>query len=311
MTTIEHPLAEQDRATMAQIAQAAAPAKGHLERGAFDQVMEQTPQPTDVDFEAGVVGGVDGWWVRPEGAAVTPTILYLHGGAYIVGSAKSYCNFVGQIARAAGVCAFVPDYRLAPEHPFPAAVEDAAAVCADLARRSHGAIALVGDSAGGGLALSLLALTTSGARNGGERAPITAAVMSPWTDLALTGPTLKSNAEVDPFLTRAALQSAADQYLGSTDPRDPRASPLYSWLDGLPPVQIHVGEAEILLDDARRYAQRVNDAGGELTLHQWAGMPHVFLSSIGVLSTAQPAIDTVARFLRDAFEASPSTETKS
>jgi acetyl esterase/lipase len=308
MNPILHPLSDQDRATMAQIRQMAAPAKGVLERAAFDAVIEHTAAAEGVAYQAGSAGGVAGWWVHPAGAPTTSAILYLHGGAYILGSAKAYCNFVGQIARAAGVSAFAPDYRLAPDHPFPAAVEDAVAVYQGLAELGFSEVALAGDSAGGGLTLILSALATAAARDGQIGPPVGAAVMSPWTDLALTGATLASKAEADPFLTRAALQSAADQYLGPHDPRDPKASPLYGDLAGLPPVLIQVGEDEILLDDARRYAERFTSAGGDMQLHQWAGMPHVFPANIGVLSTARPAVDAIGQFLREARAASTSKE---
>jgi epsilon-lactone hydrolase len=174
-------------------------------------------------------------------------------------------------------------------------------------------IALVGDSAGGGLTLALLALA---AKDGRGPAPNAAAVMSPWTDLALTGDTLASKAEADPFLTRAALESAAERYPGRHDPRDPRASPLYGDLAGLPPVMIQVGEDEILLDDARHYAERLAasgadvqlSSGGDVQLHMWAGMPRVFPSNIGALSATAATIDSIAVFLCDARSATTSSE---
>ncbi|MDR3473025.1 MAG: alpha/beta hydrolase [Devosia sp.] len=309
MNAILHPLADDDRAAMVQIRRLSAEAKGVLDRAAFDVVMEQTTAAEGVACEAGSAGGVPGWWMHPVGAPKTSAILYLHGGAYILGSAKAYRHFVGQIARAAGLSAFAPDYRLAPEHPFPAALDDAAAAYHGLAELGFSAVALAGDSAGGGLVLVLFAQTTAAARGGRTKPPAAAAAMSPWTDLALTGDTLVAKAASDPFLTRPALQSAADQYLGARNPRDPSASPLYGDLAGLAPVMIQVGEDEILLDDARRYAERFTAAGGDLQLHQWAGLPHVFPANIGVLSAAQPAVDAVGQFLRAACAASTSTET--
>ncbi len=298
MNPVLHDLSDSDRSTLAQLRAMAAPSKGVLERAAFDAVIEHTPAAEGVTHEAGAVGGVRGWWSRPAGAPAAAAILYLHGGAYVLGSASAYRNFVGQIAHAAGLSAFAPDYRLAPEHRFPAAVEDAQSVYRGLGELSFSEILLVGDSAGGGLTLVLAALASAAARSGRQRAPRAAAVMSPWTDLALTGATLVSKAEADPFLTPAALQSAALQYLGAHDPRDPLASPLYGDPAGLPPVMIQVGEDEILLDDARRYAERVARAGGDIQLHQWAGMPHVFPANIGVLGAARQAVDELGRFLR-------------
>ena len=298
MSPVLHPLSDADRRAMAQIRQQAAPARGVLERAAFDTVMEHTPPAGGMMQEAGTVGGVPGWWSRPPGAPAAAAILYLHGGAYVLGSAAAYRNFVGQIAHSAGLAAFAPDYRLAPEHPFPAAVDDAQAVYRGLGELGFSDILLVGDSAGGGLTLVLLALASASARDGRGAAPRAAAVMSPWTDLALTGATLVSKAEADPLLTPAALHSAAAQYLGAHDPRDPKASPLYGDLAGLASVMIQVGGDEILLDDARRYAERMAAAGGEIQLHQWAGMPHVFPANIGVLTAAQPAVDAIGSFLR-------------
>jgi acetyl esterase/lipase len=286
---------------MMKIREFAAPVKGVLERGAFDAVMEQTILAQGITYEAAEVGGVPGWWCRPTNAEEDVAILYLHGGAYILGSAKAYRNFVGQIAVRSGAAAFIPDYRLAPEHPFPSAIEDARAVYTGLTKRGVVAIALAGDSAGGGLALVLLSLITGEAREVGS-CLTGAAVLSPWTDLALTGPTLVSNADVDPFLTSVALASAASQYLGQHDPRDPLASPLYGDLDDLPPVRIHVGEAEILLDDSRRFAERVVAGGGAVSLNVWADMPHVFASNVGVLVAADVALDDIGDFIRQGIE---------
>jgi acetyl esterase/lipase len=301
MTLVHHPLSSADRVTMVKIRETAAPAKGVLERRSFDAEMEQTVSAVGVTYDAAEVGGVPGWWCRPPKALENAAILYLHGGAYILGSASAYRNFVGQIAVRCGAAAFVPDYRLAPEHPFPAAVEDARAAYRGLVEQGLTAIALVGDSAGGGLTLILLSLITEEARSGAGLYPMCAAVLSPWTDLALSGPTLGVNADVDPFLTRAALASAARQYLGQQDSRNPLVSPLYGDFGGLPPITIHVGEAEILLDDSRRFAERVEADGGAVSLNVWAGMPHVFASNIGALAAAEIALGDIGDFVSKCF----------
>jgi acetyl esterase/lipase len=245
------------------------------------------------------VGGVPGWWCRPQDAPEKAAILYLHGGAYILGSAKAHRNFVGHIALRAGTAAFVPDYRLAPEHPFPAAVEDARAAYRGLVKQGVVDIALAGDSAGGGLALVLLSLMVAEARADSRRHPRGAAVMSPWTDLSLSGASLKTRADADPFLTEEALASAARLYLGQNDPRDLLASPLFGNMAGLPPILLHVGEDEVLLDDARRYADQVSANDGDIQLHIWAGMPHVFPSNIGTLASANGALGVLGAFLRE------------
>ena len=299
MTTVNHPLSADDRDAMARIREAAAPAKGILERVPFDAMMEHVPPALGAIYEAAEVGGVPGWWCRPQDAPEKAAILYFHGGAYTVGSAKAHRNFVGHIAVRTGAAAFVPDYRLAPEHPFPAAVEDARAAYRGLARQGVADITLAGDSAGGGLALALLSLTVAEARGGGGQHPKGAAVMSPWTDLSLSGASLKTRADADPFLTEEALASAARLYLGQNDPRDPLASPLFGDLAGLPPILLHVGEDEVLLDDARRYADRVSANDGNIQLHIWEGMPHVFLSNIGTLGAANDALGDLGAFLRE------------
>jgi acetyl esterase/lipase len=298
MTPTRHPVSAEDRATMAKIRAMAAPAKCVLERAAFDALIEHTPPVQGVTYEAGVVGGVAGWWCRPLHQTPGAVILYLHGGAYIVGTARAYRHFVGQIAQRVHRAAFIPDYALAPERPFPAAFNDAEAAYAGLLDQGFGDVVLVGDSCGGGLALILTSLTVAAKGRNPTLSPKRVAVMSPWTDLALTGMTMETLADADPFLTKAALASAASQYLGRHDPRDPKASPFYGNLEGLPPIRVDVGEDEILLDDARRYAERVALVDGEVQIHTWEGMPHVFPTNVGVLHAADKALEHIASFLR-------------
>ncbi len=275
---IGHPLLEVDRAPLAELLAMAAPMKGKAElgpqgRAEFDAMIAHTPAADDVTYEAATVGGIAGWWCRP--AHARSTVLYLHGGAYVQGSAKAYCHLAGQIAARAQAAIFIPEYRLAPEHRFPAAFDDALA-----AFTASSATAIVGDSAGGGLALAILPFTNAKV----------AAVMSPWTDLALTSPSLTTRAEADPFLTTAALAHAAVMYLGDHDPRDPRVSPVYG--SHAAPVLIHVGDAEVLLDDSLRYPNA--------TVHVWEGMPHVFPSSLGRFQASALALDDLAAFVATA-----------
>jgi len=161
---------------------------------------------------------------------------------------------------------------------------------------------LAGDSAGGGLALSLLSLVAAEAREGTRVRPAGAAVMSPWTDLALSGASMETRAKVDPLMTKESLAAAARIYLSEHDPFDPRASPLYADLAGLPPVRIHVGEDEVLLDDSIRYGERLETAGGTVQVHTWEGMIHVFPSNIANLRAAKQALDDIGGFLRQQCE---------
>jgi len=286
---------------MEAIRTASAPGKGHIERASFNEALEQTADAVGVTYEAGVVGGVSGVWCRPEEARQGAIILYLHGGAYVAGTAHAFRHFAGQIATRAGAAAFVPDYRLAPEHRFPAAVDDARAVYRGLNEQGASAIAIVGDSAGGGLALVLLSIAHAEAIAGAGLAPRAGASMSPWADLALTAPSLKERADADPFLTADALARAAEQYLDGQDPQAALASPLYGSLSGLPPIQLHTGSDEVLRDDARRYAERAGAAGVDAAVHVWEGMPHVFQSNVGKLAAADQALDLLGAFLREGF----------
>jgi monoterpene epsilon-lactone hydrolase len=161
---------------------------------------------------------------------------------------------------------------------------------------------LVGDSAGGGLALSLLLLTTAASKTGSVLQPAAAAVMSPWTDLALTGDSIATRSSADPLITRDALEKAAQLYLGGQDLCDAQASPLYGDLTGLPPVRLHVGDDEILLDDSCRFSERIGIAGGSAQLHVWQGMVHVFPANIELLQAAREALDDIGEFLRSYLE---------
>ena len=262
-------------------------------REAYDTLIAaRSPIADDVTLEAVDRDGVRGWWVRPSGASSDRVILFLHGGGYMLGSAKAYRGPASQVAVRAGVAAFVADYPLAPEHVFPAAPEAATAVRRWLGRQGVSQVALVGDSAGGGLALSVLgdATTTS---------PTIAAVavFSPWLDLAMTGASLVSPDIHDPVFRPEMLAELAKVYLAGANPEDGRASPLYAVPDALPPLLIQVGGDEILLDDARRYARAAADKGGEVRLEIFEGLHHVFQNATRDLPPARRALDAVATFL--------------
>lgn len=297
-----HPLTQKDGETIAMMRTEAASSKGKPSgpdtRGSFDEIMEKTPDAPGVSYKQGVVGSVSGVWCHPQNSRSGVVILYLHGGAYVQGSAHVYRHLAGQVAAYTGVSAFVVDYRLAPEHPFPAALDDAKAAYRGLIERGVQKIAIVGDSAGGGLALVLLSIAQSDALAGSGLAPSAAVVMSPWTDLALTGMSLQDHADDDPLLTREVLSAASASYLNGHDPNDPLVSPLFGSFTGLPPIQIHVGTSEVLLDDTRHYAKCAHAEGVDVTAHVWEGMTHVFPGNVGTLNAAEAALDMIATFLK-------------
>jgi monoterpene epsilon-lactone hydrolase len=273
-----------------------APDLGPRGRDAFDKLMTRTPKAAGVTYENATVGGISGCWCRPADARADAAILYLHGGAYVVGSAQAYRNFAGQIGVRARVPTFVADYSLAPERPFPAAVDDAEAAYRGLADAGFSKIAIAGDSAGGGLALVTTARMSETARRNSKAGPVAVVAISPWTDLAMTGTSITTRAKRDPVLKLAMLKSSQQFYLGQTDPKNPLASPLYADLAELPPVLLHVGEDEILLDDALRYADRVGQAP-LAEVHVWKGMTHVFPVNSGLLRAARDALDNIGAFL--------------
>lgn len=223
-------------------------------------------------------------------------VLFLHGGAYRTGAPATYRHFTWRIAAAARASVLAIDYRLAPEHPFPAALEDAVAAFRWLlaAGAKPGKILIMGDSAGGGLALATLLKLRD------ERCPLpgAAVALSPWTDLALTGASLKLNARSDPMLEVEHLPALVEEYLAGADPRLPYASPLYGDLTGLPPTLIQVGGDEILRDDAVRMHERLQRAGCEAELEIWPRMPHVWQAFAPVLPEARQAIDRIGDFAR-------------
>ncbi|QND16964.1 alpha/beta hydrolase (plasmid) [Rhizobium leguminosarum bv. trifolii] len=300
------PLLAEDAPAVAAMRQAASAHKGETlgpeARPMFDAMFAATQAAADVEVEAATVGGIAGFWLRPVNARPGARILYLHGGGYVLGSAQAFTSFVGQIAARAGADAFVPDYRLAPEHPFPAAIDDAVAAYHGLVADGTERIVVVGDSAGGGLTLALLSILVVHKTKDMVQ-PVGAAVMSPWIDLALTGDSFETRAEVDPIFTRGVLKAFADMYLQGQDATQPKASPLYAQLDGLPPIRIDVGDNEVLLADSIRYTERARAAGVEITPSVWEGMAHVFQSSLGQSRAAEKSVNAIAEFLRQRLDA--------
>lgn len=299
--TTVHPLSSEDSAAITALRKLVADMKGKLQgtaaRGPFNNVIERVAAPNGIAFGADTVGGISGWWARAANGKKGSAVLHLHGGWFNLGTAQAYRNLVGHIASSAGADAFIPDYRLAPEHPFPAAVMDAEASYRGLVERGITKIAVSGDSAGGNLALVLLSVTSRPASSGSV-VPAGAVAFSPVTDLALTGESFATRAEADPYFTRPQAAGLVRAYLGDADPKNPLASPLYANLAGLPAIRIHVGDDEVLLDDSRRYVERAVTAGVDATLDIWMGMPHGFINGVGKLDAATQALAAVGSFLK-------------
>lgn len=272
---------------------------GSLEqvRAARDKSAQRMfPVPKGLQVQAAELGGCPGEWLRPAGAAAGSVILYLHGGAYITGSCHTHRGLAGHIAQAAGLDCFLLDYRLAPEHPFPAAVDDAHAAYLALHHQDPArSIVLAGDSAGGGLALAL-ALRL---RDAGHPAPDAMALLSPWTDLTLSLPTHRSKAAVDPFFPdTSTLAMAAQLYAGKQNLTQPLASPHFAALHGLPRTLIHVGEHEALLGDAQALATTMQAAGSPVQLQEFEGMWHVWQIFAGRFAEADASVKALGAFLR-------------
>lgn len=256
------------------------------------------PLPDDVSAQ--VEGGwpVPVEWISTPGCDDSRVLLYLHGGGYAVGSINTHRELVSRLARACGCRALLIDYRLGPEHRFPAALDDALACYSQLLDQSiaPGRIAIAGDSAGGGLTLA----TLLAAREAGLPMPAAAVGLSAWTDLSVSGDSITSRQEADPMLTGDQLRQFATWYLGEDgDPRNPLASPVFASLAGLPPLLLQVGSEEVLLDDTLRLADNARAAGVEVCVEQWDEMFHVWQALAAMLDEGQKAIDRIGEFLRE------------
>jgi monoterpene epsilon-lactone hydrolase len=267
------------------------------QRASFEDVavllagsVEATSDPVDA-------GGVAGEWIAASGAGAGRTLYYLHGGGYVIGSINTHRALIARLSAASGARAFAINYRLAPEHPFPAAVEDAVTGYRWLLEQGVDPAGLViaGDSAGGGLTVATLVAL----RDAGVPLPAAAVCLSPWTDMEGIGESAKTRAAADPMIDPEEGLSQARLYLGDADPRTPLAAPLYADLSSLPPMLIHVGDAEVLLDDSTRLAERARAAGVDVTLEVWDHMIHVWHFFAAILPEGQQAIDRIGAFVRE------------
>ena len=264
-------------------------------RAGFDAAMAQVPVPDDVEQQPTSLGGVDAIELTIRGVEPVGVLLYLHGGVYVIGSARSTIPLVSDIARRARLKAVTLDYRLAPEHPYPAAVDDALAAYRGLLEQGvdPGQIALAGESAGGGLAVALLLAL----RQAGLAFPSCAYLMSPYADLTLSGDTLAEKQDLDPLLTPEGLRLRVPDYVGGADARNPQISPIFGDLHGLPPLLIQAGSHEILLSDALHLADRAARDDVSVALEITPGVPHVFQGFAAMLDEGDAALARAATFL--------------
>jgi epsilon-lactone hydrolase len=265
-------------------------------RANFDAMLASFPVPAGIAFEQTTWAGLPAT-VTGDPLAGDPVLLYLHGGAFAVGSGHGYRSLWGPLAGAAGATGLAIDYRLAPEDVFPAAVDDGVAAYRLLLDAGVDAsdIAVAGDSAGGGLAVAVLVA----ARDSGLAMPAAAIAISPWADLACAGGSMSGKVEEDLSLDAGVLRTLAARYLDGADPRQPLASPIHADLSGLPPLLIQAGTAELLLDDAVRLARRAGSDGVRVRLDLVPGMPHVWHLFAPMLSEGREAAETAADWLRD------------
>jgi acetyl esterase/lipase len=287
----------QFRAMRAAIDPEGAPPTLEEMRGTMEGFAELATLPEGVTWEPVDAGGVPAIWAVPTGGSPDRVVLYVHGGGYVIGTAKIYERFTGHLANAVGCRVLNVDYRLAPEHPHPAAVEDAVAAYRWLLDQGIAPehIAVSGDSAGGGLSVATLIKI----RDEGLPSPAAGVPISPWIDLEGTGASMTGNADVDLLVGLEGLTGMSAMFLGEHgDAKDPYASPLYAELHDLPPLLIQVGEDETLLDDSTRLAERAEFAGVDVTLEVFPEMQHVFQVCCGTMPESTEAVAKIGEWLR-------------
>ena len=266
------------------------------DRASYENMLASMPIAADIDTQRVGAGGVPAEWIRAPQVRTDRVLLYFHGGGYVVGSMRTHRPMLAEISRASGFSVLGLDYRLAPENPFPAPVEDALAAYRWLlhtgVESNH--IVLGGDSAGGGLVVSALVAI----RYAGEPMPAAGVCISPWVDMEATGASFVSNAKTDPSVSRERILHIAKTYLAGKNPRAPLASPLHADLRELPPLLSIVGSIETLLDDARALTERARAAGVEAVLEVWDDMPHVWTHFAAILPEGQQAVERIGDFMR-------------
>ncbi|MBO1902990.1 alpha/beta hydrolase [Leucobacter weissii] len=266
-------------------------------RAGFDTWAEESiPVPDDARVEAVDADGVPCLWTRAPDTSDARTIIYFHGGGYVLGSATAYQGFGVELSRAADARVLVVDYRRAPEHPHPAAINDAVMAYGWLVRNGvpPGEIVVAGDSAGAGLTMALLVSI----RDSGDALPAGGIPISPWVDMTFSGRSYHDRAEADPIISRELLGQMAELWLGEQDPRDVRASPLFADLRGLPPLSIFIGTAESLYDESIALYERARAAGVATELHRAEGMFHIWPVMNSFLPEARTAVEQIGEFVK-------------
>ncbi len=269
-------------------------------RARMDRFARRVPVAPGISVERVEYAGRPAEWLRPGSSAPDKVILYLHGGAYVLGSCDSHRHLVSHIAREAGIRALLPEYRLAPEHPFPAALDDATNVYRRLLADGHAPenIVIAGDSAGGGLTMATLLKL----RDLGLPQPALGCLLSPWLDLAAEGESMQTRREEDPWFSPEDFPHVTRFYCDDSQLRSPLVSPVYADASRLCPIHIQVGDHEILLSDSERLAGNVRDAGGEVGIEVWPDMWHVFQAFVVVMPESRLAVQKLAARIRDALE---------
>lgn len=293
--------AEALKAMLMMVRDATADTAGHqpsveeMRAGAEFGMSAMGVMPDGVEVSDTVAGGVPALWIVPEGAAADRVVMYLHGGGYIMLSARSHVRLAAGIAKATGCKVLSVDYRLAPEHPHPAPVTDSVAAYRWLLDQGYapGRIAISGDSAGGGLTVAtLLAL-----RDAGLPQPAAAVPISPWIDLEGMGDSMSTKLDVDLMIQADGLDHFVDMFVAGGDKHDPLAAPLHGDLKGIAPLYIQVGGDEVLLDDSTRLAVKAAHAGGDVRLDVFPEMQHVFQAALGMMPEADDAVARIGAYL--------------
>lgn len=263
-------------------------------RVGFERVSNLTKFPRFVTKEELKYAGIDAAWFTPDGYGKSKTILYLHGGGYVMGSYNTHRALIGRIARAAGCKALAINYRKAPENKYPLALQDALAAYKQMIADGYENIFIMGDSAGGGLTLALLQIIKK------QRLPKAAGavLLSPWTDLTMSGDSIQTKKDKDPLITPHLLDIFSKRYYADADPTDPLISPHFADVKGFPPTLIQVGGNEVLFDDSIRMAQKMNKAGVKVQLEIYDNMMHVWQFFGGIVPEANKAIDEIGEFVK-------------
>lgn len=276
-------------------------------RASLKKIVRYTRKARHVSVDETEITGLYAEWLRPDGAPADKVLLYLHGGAYVVGDCSTHRQMVSHIARSAGIAALVPEYRLAPEHPFPAAIDDAVGIYRALLADgfSPSDVFIAGDSAGGALSVA----TMLSLRHIGVPLPAAAVLLSPFLDITASGETSLTRADQDPWFEAKDVPVVARHYCpGEPDLTHPLISPVFANVAGLPPTYIQVGDDEILLSDSTRFADKMNEAGREIELEIWPEMWHVFQIFVGKMPEARRAINRIGDYLKARIERNENSE---